>query len=235
MRDDVVDKVLKRDLPSLYNIRNPTELERIFIYLCAVSSSIVSVDAIAKDLHGVSRPTVENYIQYLASANLIYISDPVDMAGRQVLKVRPKIYIADASIRNAILMDESILTNPIEMGKIVETAVYKHVTAFYYQNATRVGYYRGGKKDKEIDIVVDYPNIKNILIEVKYREQTILKNDDAICELAADARAALVITKRADDHGVLHLPGGGTIARIPAFAFLYLLGHAEKNGYKGTD
>lgn len=34
MREDVVDKVLKRDLPSLYNIRNATELERIFLYLC---------------------------------------------------------------------------------------------------------------------------------------------------------------------------------------------------------
>jgi hypothetical protein len=33
MREDVVDKVLKRDLPSLYNIRNATELERIFLYL----------------------------------------------------------------------------------------------------------------------------------------------------------------------------------------------------------
>jgi predicted AAA+ superfamily ATPase len=235
MRDDVVDKVLKRDLPSLYNIRNPTELERIFIYLCAVSSSIVSVDAIARDLHGVSRPTVETYIRYLASANLIYISDPVEMAGRRVLKARPKIYIADAAIRNAVLMDESLLTNPVEMGKIVETAVYKHIAAFYYQKATRVGYYRGGKRDKEIDIVVDYPNIKNILIEVKYREQAALEKDDAICELAADARASLVITKRPEDYGVLTLPKGGTIARIPAFAFLYLLGHAEKNGYKGMD
>lgn len=36
MREDVVDKVLKRDLPSLYNIRNATELERIFLYLCNV-------------------------------------------------------------------------------------------------------------------------------------------------------------------------------------------------------
>ena len=41
MREDVVDKVLKRDLPSLYNIRNATELERIFLYLCNVSSQIV--------------------------------------------------------------------------------------------------------------------------------------------------------------------------------------------------
>lgn len=44
MREDVVDKVLKRDLPSLYKIRNATELERIFLYLCNVSSEIVSID-----------------------------------------------------------------------------------------------------------------------------------------------------------------------------------------------
>lgn len=83
MREDVVDKVLKRDLPSLYNIRNPIELERIFLYLCNVSSGIVSIEAIAKELGGVSRPTVENYIRYLESANLIYQSWPVDMAGKK--------------------------------------------------------------------------------------------------------------------------------------------------------
>ena len=53
MREDVVDKVLKRDLPSLYNIRNSTELERIFLYLCNVSSEIVSIDAMTKELNGV--------------------------------------------------------------------------------------------------------------------------------------------------------------------------------------
>ena len=68
MREDVVDKVLKRDLPSLYNVRNTTELERIFLYLCNVSSDIVSIEAIARELSGVSRPTVENYIQYMESA-----------------------------------------------------------------------------------------------------------------------------------------------------------------------
>jgi biotin operon repressor len=180
MREDVVDKVLKRDLPSLYNIRNATELERIFLYLCNVSSGIVSIEAITKELNGVSRTTVENYIQYLESANLIYQSWPVDMAGKKVLKARPKIYIADAAIRNAVLMDDSVLTDPVEMGKIVETAVYKHVAAFYYQYATSVGYFRGGKKGKEIDIVVDYPNTKNILIEVKYREGAPIADDDAI-------------------------------------------------------
>lgn len=235
MREDVVDKVLKRDLPSLYNIRNATELERIFLYLCNVSSEIVSIDAIAKELSGVSRPTVENYIQYLESANLIYQSWPVDMAGKRVLKAKPKIYIADAAIRNAVLMDDSLLTDPVEMGKIVETAVYKHVAAFYYQKATSVGYFRGGKKNKEIDIVVDYHNSGNILIEVKYREGAPIPDDDAIAELCTEASAAIIVTKGANDFGVHNTKSGKDMLRIPAFAFLYLLGHAEKNGYKGID
>ena len=235
MREDVVDKVLKRDLPSLYNIRNSTELERIFLYLCNVSSEIVSIDAIAKELNGVSRPTVENYIRYLESANLVYQSWPVDMADKKVLKARPKIYIADAAIRNAVLMDDSILSNPVEMGKVVETAVYKHVAAFYYQGATSVGYYRGGKKNKGIDIVVEYPNIRNILIEVKYREGAPIADDDAISRLCGKAAAAIVVTKNSADYGIRNAKSGAEMLRIPAFAFLYLLGHAEKNGYKGLE
>ena len=235
MREDVVDKVLKRDLPSLYNIRNATELERIFLYLCNVSSEVVSVDAIARELSGVSRPTVENYIQYLESANLIYQSWPVNMAGKKVLKASPKIYIADAAIRNAVLMDDSLLTDPVEMGKIVETAVYKHVAAFYYQQAASVGYYRGGRKGKEVDIVVEYTNAKNILIEVKYRENAPIAADDAISELCGEAAASIVVTKNANDFGVHNTKAGKDLIRIPAFAFLYLLGHAEKHGYRGME
>lgn len=234
MREDVVDKVLKRDLPALYKIRNVTELERIFLYLCSVSSEVVAIDAVAKELNGVSRPTVQNYIDYLESANLIYQSYPVDLAGKKVLKASPKIYIADAAIRNAVLMDSDLLTNPVEMGKMVETAVYKHIAAFYYQKATSVGYYRGGRKNKEIDIVVEYPHIRDIMVEVKYREQAPIANDDAIIEYCSQASAAFIITKRAEDFGVHDAPNGQKLLRIPAFTFLYLLGHAEKNGYKGT-
>ncbi|WP_317855167.1 ATP-binding protein [Chakrabartyella piscis] len=235
MREDVVDKVLKRDLPALYNIRNATELERIFLYLCNVSSEIVAIDAMAKELNGVSRQTVQNYVEYLESANLIYLSYPLNLDGKKVLKARPKIYIADAAIRNAVLMDSEVLSNPVEMGKIVETAVYKHIAAFYYQQAGQVGYFRGSKKNKEIDIVVEYPKIKNILIEVKYREQASIPNDDAIAEFCKDSSSAIIVTKRVDDFGEHTTGDGNVMLRIPAFAFLYLLGHAEKNGYKGMN
>ena len=132
-------------------------------------------------------------------------------------------------------MDDDVLTNPVELGKMVETAVYKHVAAFYYQQATRVGYYRGGKKDKEIDVVVEYPKTKNILIEVKYREQAPVPDDTMICELSSEASASIIVTKRADDYGVHNAPNGKKLIRIPAFAFLYLLGNAERHGYKGKE
>jgi predicted AAA+ superfamily ATPase len=232
MREDVVDKVLKRDIPSLYNIRNSSELERIFLYLCYCSSNIVAVDAITKELDGVSRATVEDYIGYMESANLIYRSFPVAMSGKQVLKAKSKIYIADAAIRNAVLMDDNLMTDPTQLGITVETAVYKHIAAFYYQNTTRVGYYRGGKKGNEIDIVVDFPSGK-ILIEVKYRENTAIGEKDALYEFADSAACAIVVTKREDDYGVQATKGGGKILKLPAFAFLYLLGNAEKHGYRG--
>ncbi len=235
MREDVVDKVLKRDLPALYNIRNATELERIFLYLCNVSSEIVSIEAITKELNGVSRPTVENYISYLESANLIYLSWPIDMADKKVLKARPKIYIADAAIRNAVLMDDTLMTDAVEMGKIAETAVYKHIASFYYQKATSVGYFRGGKKDKEIDIVVEYPKIKNILVEVKYRDKAPISDTDAISMLCNESSASIIVTKSPADYGIHNTKTGFKMLRIPAFAFLYLLGHAEKNGYKGME
>lgn len=105
-------------------------------------------------------------------------------------------------------MDDDALTNPIELGKMVETAVYKHVAAFYSQRAARVGYYRGGKKNREIDVVVDYPNTKNILNEVKCREQAPIPDDSAICKLCGEASAAIVVTKRPVDYGIHHTPNG---------------------------
>ena len=256
MRDDVVDKVLKRDIPSLFNIRSILDLEKIFLYLCYNSSGIISMEAISRELNGVSRPTVEKYIQYLESTNLIYVSNPIDIGGKKILKSQPKIYIADAAIRNAVVMQDDLLTNPTEMGIIVETAVYKHVRAFYSRMTANVGYLRNsgsgrnnrsnGKKN-EIDIVVDYPggNLRTarsrrmmsnnhdlnnrILIEVKYREQYSIGGKDPIVSEAHKAASSLLITKREDDFGPLK--AAPAVYRIPAYAFMYLLGHAEKTGY----
>jgi len=97
---------------------------------------------------------------------------------------------------------------------------------------TQEVYYRNSKQGREIDIVVDFPSGK-ILIEVKYRENASIGEKDAIFEWADTASCSMVITKREDDYGVQVSKGTKKILRMPAFAFLYLLGNAEKHGYKG--
>ena len=78
-------------------------------------------------------------------------------------------------------------------------------------------------------------NIKNILIEVKYREGAPIADDDAIVELCNESSASIIVTKTASDFGVHNTKEGKDLLRIPAFAFLYLLGNAEKHGYRGVE
>ena len=231
LREDIVDKALKRDVPSIYGIRNISDIEKIFLYLCYTSSNIINIQTLAKELDGVSRATIEKYISYLESANLIYISPLVNVGTKQLLKAQDKIYIADAAMRNAVLMLDDITNNPDELGIIAETAVYKHIKSFYYNEATNIGYYRGGKKENEIDIVVLTEHVK-IMIEVKYREQAKISESDAIVTMSEQKHPNLVITKRANDFGVC-VYGDKKIYRIPAPAFLYMLGFIEsKNNQK---
>lgn len=230
LREDIVDKALKRDLPSIYGIRNISDIEKIFLYLCYTSSNVINIQTLSKELDGVSRVTVEKYIGYLESANLIYISPLVNVGTKQLLKAQDKIYIADAAMRNAVLMRDDITNDPEELGIIAETAVYKHIKSFYYNEATQIGYYRGGKKGNEIDIVVKSDR-NTIMIEVKYRDQAKIYETDAIVTMSEHKHPNLVITKRANDFGEFSY-GDKKIYRIPAPAFLYMLGFVESEKIK---
>lgn len=235
LREDVVDKVIKRDVMTLFSVRNPMQLEKVFLYLCMNSSNIINITTMSKELDEINKGTLTNYIRFLKEANLIYISDPIGVDGKGILKGRSKIYVADAAIRNAVLMLEDVITNSEEMGIMVETTVYKHIAAFYYTTNAQVGYYRRLKdSEKEVDVVVELPTGR-ILCEVKYRENSRVKENDAIIELTNNKRVnaigALIITKRSEDYGITSHNTRIPIVRIPASAFLYLLGNAEKEGY----
>jgi predicted AAA+ superfamily ATPase len=226
LREDIVDKAIKRDLPTIYNIRNINDIEKVFLYLCYNSSNIINLQAICKELQ-VNRATLEKYISYLESANLIYISKLINISSKQMLKPQNKIYISDAAIRNAVLMKDDITNDPTELGIIAETAVYKHVNAFSYDASCQVGYFRGENKNKEIDIVVKYhANMSPIMIEVKYRENSKITESDLIVE-KYDKIPNLVVTKNVDDFGLKDYSGGKQIYKIPAPVFLYLLGYVE--------
>ena len=49
LREDIVDKAIKRDLPAIYGTRNIADVEKVFLYLCYSSSNIISIDTITKE------------------------------------------------------------------------------------------------------------------------------------------------------------------------------------------
>lgn len=237
LREDVVDKVIKRDVLTLFNIRSPLLMEKLFLYLCMNSTEIFSVTTAAKELENTSVSTIDSYIEALEMSNLIYLAKPMEVGSKGALKGRPKIFIADAAIRNAVLMIDEVLSDEKELGIMVETAVYKHIVSFYQGTTAQIGYFRNAKNNqKEVDVVIELPREK-ILCEVKYRNNSHIPASDAIVELCKDEKAkvtnAFLITKRLEDFGVTAHEIKVPILRIPAIAFLYLLGRAEADGQSG--
>ena len=237
LREDVVDKVIKRDVLTLFNIRSPLLMEKLFLYLCINSTEIFNTATAAKELENITVNTIESYLNALEMSNLIYISRPVGVGSKAALKGKPKIFVADAAIRNAVLMTDDILSDEKELGIMVETAVYKHLVSFYQNRPVNLGYYRKLKENqKEVDVVIELPREK-ILCEVKYRNQSHIPVSDAIVELCNDDKAnvshAFLITKRLDDFGKTRHDTKVPIFRLPAVVFLYLLGKSESDGYGG--
>ena len=237
LREDVVDKVIKRDVLSLFNIRSPLLMEKLFLYLCMNSTEIFNATTAAKELEDTSIATIDNYIKALEMSNLIYLAKPMDVGSKGALKGKPKIFIADAAIRNAVLMIDDVLSDEKELGRMVETTVYKHMVSFYQGSTASLGYFRKAKDNqKEVDVVVELPRQK-ILCEVKYRNNSHIAATDAIVELCQDEKSkvtdAFLITKRLDDFGVTKHETMVPILRVPATAFLYILGKTEAEGKNG--
>ena len=47
LREDVVDRVLKRDMTALFGVRNVDDLEKLFIYLCLHTGGILGHKTVA--------------------------------------------------------------------------------------------------------------------------------------------------------------------------------------------
>lgn len=230
LREDVVERVLKRDMTMLFGIRNVNDLEKLFIYLCLHTGGILAVQACATAL-GTTAPTVASHLESLERANLIYRLPPDEIGGKKILKARHKVYLVDAALRNAVLLrGESILQNPAETGIIVETAVLRHLYAYYYRETPRITYWRNAATNKEVDIIVKTPNYA-IPVEVKYREDASLAARDGIVGYCRETKTenAYWVTQREQDFGVMQFPGHpARFLKIPAHIFTYLLGQAER-------
>lgn len=228
LREDIIDKVLKRDMTALFGVRRILDLEQTFLYLCMHDGSLLDMPALCSNLN-VRRPTAQNFIELLETAHLIYRLQPYSY-GKEILRAKYKIYLADAAIAPAVLLKgKSVVDNPAALGVATETAVFKHLYARYYSQSVRFTYWRDNK-DREVDLVAEIGE-QIIPFEVKYRAQHTdtrdLKGLLELCKTKSLERG-YVVTKSLDDFGLLPgLPDNIRIMRVPAPLLCYWMGESE--------
>lgn len=228
LREDVIDKVLKRDMTALFGVRRVLELEQTFIYLCMHDGGIQDMKTLTTNL-GVNKNTVQNFISLLEAAHLLQRLPPYGY-GKEILRARYKYFLTDPAMPSAILMKgKTILEDPAALGQAVETAVFSHLRSHTSNNHARFSYWKDAKSN-ELDLVVEISDVL-IPLEVKYESQ-IAKDDVQgllnFCSQKNSVRQGYIVTKSANDFGLFEVRGlSSKIMRIPACMLCYWLGESE--------
>jgi predicted AAA+ superfamily ATPase len=150
IRHDIIDKVLLRDLPSLYGITDVQELNSLFTMIAYHSGSQFSYEGLSKE-SGVKKELLRKYIQYLEAAFLVKkIRRADDTAKAYKREVLFKLYLTNPSLRCALF--QPIDENDEVIGNMVETAVYAQWIP-RNANIAYANWNEGQKKQGEVDIV----------------------------------------------------------------------------------
>ncbi len=150
IKNDIVDKVLLRDLPSLYGIKDVQELNAFFSVLAYYSGSEISLDSLSQS-SGIDKNLIKKYIQYLESAYLVRTINRIDDNAKRFHRaVYYKIYLTNPSLRSALF--SPISSSDDYFGSMVETAIFAQwlhrdwFTPYYARWAN-------GKTKGEVDMV----------------------------------------------------------------------------------
>lgn len=230
LREDIVDKVLKRDMTALFGVRRILELEQMFIFLCMHDGGIQDTQSISKTL-GIAKQTVQSFVDLFELAHLIYRLQPFGY-GKEVLRGKSKIYLSDPAIAPAVLIKgKTILENPTALGQCVETAVVGHLWSHCGASQSRFSYWRAPKGERGVDLVVEFDGVVAAL-EVKYQSQSVQTRDvRGLIELISKREEmswGAVATKAASDFGRIEESSQRrALLKIPACLLCYYLGQAE--------
>ncbi|WP_422082030.1 ATP-binding protein [Ulvibacterium sp.] len=123
IKQDIVDKVLLRDLPSLYGIKDVQELNRLFTTICFNTAHEFEYEELSRT-SGVKKHLIKTYIEYLESAFLVKKISRIGQSGKRFKReVKFKMYLSNPSLYAALFTPLAI-TNEKRMGDLVETAIY---------------------------------------------------------------------------------------------------------------
>jgi predicted AAA+ superfamily ATPase len=171
IKSDIIDKVLLRDLPSLYGIENIQELNYLFTTVAFNTANEISLVELSQN-SGVAKNTIKRYIEYLEAAFLIKV---VHRIGHNAKRFRRadyfKVYLTNPSMRAALF--SPLKPEDSEIPHLAETAIF----AQWFHSDTVLNYARW--QDGEVDIVLLGPKQKaEWAVEVKWSDHHCEHHDD---------------------------------------------------------
>jgi predicted AAA+ superfamily ATPase len=146
IKNDIIDKVLLNDLPSLYGITKIQELKTLFAFLAYNAGNEASLENIAQGLE-MPKPTIKRYIEYLESAFLIIKVSNVDDNCKSPKRERNfKVYLNNPSMRAAFFAPV-LATDKQKIGQLAECAIFSQWQHSPYFGNLRYARWRDGEVD----------------------------------------------------------------------------------------
>jgi predicted AAA+ superfamily ATPase len=146
VKNDIIDKVLLKDLPSLYGIQNIQELNKLFSVLAYNTGGEMNLQSIAQE-SGLSKPTISKYLTYLESAFLIIKVSTVSDTCRSLTRERNfKVYLNNPSMR-AALFSPVTSEEPDKIGHLCEAAIFSQWQHSIDFDNLRYARWNGGEVD----------------------------------------------------------------------------------------
>lgn len=152
LRQDIVDKVLLKDLPSLFGIADTQELNRFFNVLAYGTGQEVSPEQLSKH-SGIGKQRLSDYLEYLEAAFLIRRVHRVDDNARRLQRARTfKVYLTNPSIRAALF--GFVRADDEAMGALAETAVWSQwLHSIGIIQSLHYARWKAGRTEYEVDLV----------------------------------------------------------------------------------
>ena len=164
IKSDIIDKVLLRDLPSLYGINDVQELNYLFTTLAFNTANEVSLGELSQN-SGVAKNTIKRYIEYLEAAFLIKIVHRIDRNAKRFHRANFfKVYLTNPSMRAALF--SPVKADDAAIPYLAETAIFSQ----WFHGDAALHYARW--KDGEVDMVLLGSNQKpEWVVEVKWSDR----------------------------------------------------------------
>jgi predicted AAA+ superfamily ATPase len=219
IKSDIIDKVLLRDLPSLYGIENIQELNYLFTTLAFNTANEVSLGELSKN-SGVTKNTIKRYIEYLEAAFLIKLIYRVDQNAKRFQRANFfKVYLTNPSMRAALF--SPVKMNDSAVGPLAETGIFSQW--FHHSGPLHYARWQGG----EVDIVqVSGKQKADWAVEVKWSDRFCehpeeLKSLVSFCK--ANNITNTLVTSMTKTHSCT--VDGVTIRFQPASLYCYTVGY----------